>query len=102
MASVTPATCMASSRVGTSTNAWTRRTDGSHCSTMGMANASVFPDPVRACPITSRPARRSGMDFSWIGVGSDMSIRERAALLAGFKAISGNTGAAVEGPSTED
>ena len=39
------------------------------------------------------------MDFSWIGVGSDISIRESAALLVAFKAIFANAGAAVEAPS---
>ena len=61
---MTPDTWIASSRVGTSTSAWTCRTDGSHCSVRGTANASVFPDPVRACPIKSCPARRWGMDCS--------------------------------------
>ena len=60
---------------------------------MGTANARVLPDPVRACPITSIPAKSRGMAFSWIGVGSDMFMRERAALMAGFKAIPAKTGA---------
>ena len=63
-ASTTAATCTASSRVGTSTSAWIPRNDGSHRSISGTANASVFPDPVRACPIKSRPAMREGIAFS--------------------------------------
>ena len=42
------------------------------------------------------------MDFSWIGVDSDMFIKESAALMAGCNAISGNTGAAVEAPLAGD
>ena len=62
-ASMTPATWMASSRVGTSTRAWMRWTFGSHRSVRGTANARVLPDPVRAWPIRSRPAMRWGMAF---------------------------------------
>ena len=34
----------------------------------GMRKASVLPEPVRAAPRTSLPARRTGMDFAWTGV----------------------------------
>lgn len=34
----------------------------------GIKNARVFPEPVRAAPSTSFPARRGGIDFSWTGV----------------------------------
>ena len=91
-ASTTSATCMASSRVGTSTSAWIPRDDGSHRSTSGTANARVFPDPVRACPIKSRPAMREGIAFSWIGVGLEMFIRAIAALVVVFKGIPENRG----------
>ena|SRR5438552_5854658 len=36
---------------------------------IGIANAAVFPDPVCARPIMSRPARASGIAAAWIGVG---------------------------------
>jgi hypothetical protein len=37
---------------------------------MGIRNAAVFPDPVRAMAATSWPPRMSGMVFRWIGVGT--------------------------------
>src|SRR5262245_9411342 len=37
---------------------------------MGSENAAVFPVPVWALPMTSRPSRMSGIARSWIGVGS--------------------------------
>jgi hypothetical protein len=35
---------------------------------MGSTNAAVFPEPVSASPMTSRPARARGMASRWIGV----------------------------------
>ena len=43
---------------------------GSMRSTSGMPNAAVLPVPVWACPTTSFPSSRSGIDFAWISVGS--------------------------------
>lgn len=37
---------------------------------MGKANAAVFPLPVSANPMISRPSRARGMDCSWMGVGA--------------------------------
>ena len=88
--SATSATCMASSRVGTSTSAWTCRDAESHCSASGMANASVLPDPVRACPIRSRPAMRRGMHLAWMGVGSLMPMPAIAAWMGSPSAMSWN------------
>ena len=34
----------------------------------GMRKAIVLPEPVRAAPRTSLPARREGIDFAWKGV----------------------------------
>src|SRR5581483_7087893 len=72
-------TCMASSRVGTSTSevgepgsAFTVR-----CSN-GRPKAKVFPDPVLALPQTSRPAIASGMVWAWIGKGSVIPAEVRA------------------------
>ena len=39
------------------------------CSRMGIPKASVLPEPVEALPMTSCPARISGIDEDWIGVG---------------------------------
>ena len=35
----------------------------------GIPNAAVFPVPVLAWPMTSRPSRASGMKAAWMGVG---------------------------------
>ena len=35
---------------------------------MGMVNAPVFPEPVSARPITSRPSNAEGMEAAWICV----------------------------------
>ena len=67
------ATCMASSRVGTSTSACAskgRRSFGVTSCIMGSAKAAVLPVPVAAWPSTSRPAISAGMVSRWIGVGS--------------------------------
>ena len=37
---------------------------------IGKAKAAVFPLPVSASPIRSRPSSASGIDCSWIGVGA--------------------------------
>lgn len=37
---------------------------------IGNANAAVFPLPVSAKPIRSRPCKASGIDSAWIGVGA--------------------------------
>ena len=44
----------------------------------GRRKARVLPEPVRAAPKTSLPARRTGMDLAWMGVMVVMSISERA------------------------
>lgn len=43
----------------------------------GRPKASVFPDPVRALPQTSRPLMASAMVSVWMGVGSTMPPRRR-------------------------
>ena len=75
---------VASSRVGARINArgrdgrrlpwvWTRR------ARMGNANAYVLPEPVRPRPRMSRPASESGSVAVWIGNGSVIPARARAA-----------------------
>ena len=63
--------CSASSRVGESTTA--RAPALSECCrslcSMGMRNAAVLPEPVRAMATTSAPASATGMAFRWMGVG---------------------------------
>ena len=63
------ATCMASSRVGVRTSAWTPRWVGSTAASSGSPNAAVLPVPVWATPVMSRPASSAGMACSWIAVG---------------------------------
>ena len=60
----------ANSRVG----ARTRPNRGwgllSNACRIGRAKAAVFPLPVSARPIKSRPSSASGIDWAWIGVGA--------------------------------
>src|SRR4051812_2751057 len=79
----TAATCCASSRVGTSTRARgaygvRRVVEACRRLTIGSANASVLPDPVRARPRTSRPARASGSTRVWMAKGASTPVRARA------------------------
>ena len=62
-------TWFASSRVGTSTIAWTTLREGSIRCRIGNAKAAVLPVPVWAWPMTSRPSSNGGMAAAWIGVG---------------------------------
>ena len=73
IASISPATCEASSRVGTSTTAAGRASSASIRSTSGIAKAIVLPDPVGAFARMSRPASASRRTCSWIGNGVVMS-----------------------------
>ena len=66
---------LANSRVGASTRPRTVRGRGRPvssiiCATKGTPKAAVFPVPVCARPITSRPFNACGMACFWIGVGS--------------------------------
>jgi hypothetical protein len=56
--------------VGAITSPCTPDARASTRSTSGSANAAVFPVPVAARPITSRPASSGGMACTWMGVGS--------------------------------
>ena len=63
-------TCWASSRVGTRTSAAGRGcASGSSRSAIGIANPSVFPEPVLERARVSRPARASSHTIDWIGNG---------------------------------
>ena len=73
IASISPATCVASSRVGTSTTAAGLASRASILSTTGIAKLSVLPEPVGAFARTSRPASASRRTCSWIGNGVGMS-----------------------------
>src|SRR2546430_6343955 len=73
MPSNSPTTWEASSRVGTRTSACGRPdAPGANRSTMGMAKASVLPEPVRDSARTSCPASASPMTRAWIGKGVEM------------------------------
>ncbi len=73
-ASRSPATCRHSSRVGTTTRAWTFGSSWSMPWTIGTPKARVLPVPVRAWPIRSTPASASGRQSVWIGKGCSMPI----------------------------
>ena len=79
------ATWAASSRVGvsTSTRGCLGRA-GLPCSraTAPIPKARVLPEPVGALPQTSRPARASGMVMAWMGNGSMIDLRSRAATMS--------------------
>jgi hypothetical protein len=50
---------------------------------IGRAKASVFPEPVWAIPMQSRPARMAGIQPAWIGVGRRIDIVPIEAMRAG-------------------
>ncbi len=64
-------TCSASSRVGVNTSARSvpGGPDSNRCK-MGSMKAAVFPVPVCADPIRSRPSSAMGIASCWTGVGS--------------------------------
>src|SRR5262249_17177761 len=49
----------------------------------GSRKAAVLPVPVWAWPMTSRPARASGIRAAWIGVGWKYEARSRAVRTGG-------------------
>lgn len=59
----------ASSRVGARTSPNRGCGLSNRACRIGRANAAVFPLPVSARPMRSRPAKAGGMDSCWIGVG---------------------------------
>ena len=76
--SSTPPTCCASSRVGTSTSAWSHLLSRLIRSMSGSPNASVLPEPVKAWPMTSLPSSRGGIDGGLdLGRGFDLHRVER-------------------------
>ena len=79
-------TCIASSRVGTSTRPRGRRGvrwPPSRRASIGRPKARVLPAPVAARPITSRPAMAAGIVAAWTGNGVAMPSRCMAALTGG-------------------
>src|SRR3712207_1035557 len=74
---------MHSSRVGVSTSACTSSSAGSTNSIIGRPNAAVLPVPVCAWPMTSCPARSSGIACSWMGLGASYPTSSRAWRIAG-------------------
>ena len=51
-------------------------------SNAGSRNPRVFPEPVRAIEIMSRPWRQIGQAWAWIGVGVENPAEARAAFMA--------------------
>src|SRR3712207_5925028 len=74
---------MHSSRVGVRTSACTSSSEGSTNSIIGRPNAAVLPVPVCAWPMTSCPARSSGIACSWMGLGASYPTSSRAWRIAG-------------------
>lgn len=64
----------------------------------GIKNARVFPEPVRAAPSTSFPARSGGIDFSWTGVMVSKPIPSRP-FIVGSESSSVEKGTRVAIPS---
>ncbi len=73
----------ASSLVGARIKAWTPFF-GTTLLINGIPKAAVFPDPVLDFPIISFPELISGIDFSWISVGSVIPNSERARTMFEF------------------
>lgn len=49
---------------------WEWHRSAAHRCSMGSTKAAVLPEPVRAMPTTSAPARMAGIALRWMGVGS--------------------------------
>mmetsp|Transcript_24875 Transcript_24875/g.63018 ORF Transcript_24875/g.63018 Transcript_24875/m.63018 type:complete len:350 (-) Transcript_24875:120-1169(-) len=87
----TSCVCRANSREGQTTMPIgpSPRTSGIRLSssaaniTSGSVKASVFPEPVNAIPIRSRPASTAGRPWIWIGVGFRMPRALRCSRIAG-------------------
>ena len=69
---MTSVTCTASSRVGTRMSAPGRPSPGCIFSTIGIAKASVLPEPVGALASTSWPASAAGIVRVWIWKGDSI------------------------------
>ena len=76
------ATWAASSRVGTRTSAQGRASAAFRRSTIGIAKASVLPEPVGDLTSTSRPSSASGMTSVWMAKGDSTPRRESASTTA--------------------
>mmetsp|Transcript_363 Transcript_363/g.1034 ORF Transcript_363/g.1034 Transcript_363/m.1034 type:complete len:241 (+) Transcript_363:388-1110(+) len=101
--------CLASSRDGQSTRPTgpVPRVSGAfisadaHAMSSGNRNDSVFPEPVNATPIMSRPDRMTGSPCIWIGVGLTMpsSSRRRTSARGSFMAAKESIGGGTSVPS---
>ncbi len=88
-------TCIASSRVGTSTRPSGRRgwaLRPSSRASIGSPKASVLPEPVAARPRMWRPASASGMAAVWMANGAVMPREASAAISRGGRPRSANDG----------
>src|SRR2546423_2752277 len=86
----TPATCIASSRVGVRIKARGPGAGLPKRSARGTRKASVLPEPVGASMTTSRPAIRAGMASAWILTGTVMDWAARAPSVRGLTPASAN------------
>ena len=76
-ASITSATCWASSRVGVRIIPWTATRWVSILATSGAPKPIVLPVPVSALPMMSPPPRIGSITFSWMGVQLVIPIASR-------------------------
>lgn len=72
----------------------------SHASTIGIANASVFPDPVEAFPITSRPAMIFRIAADCMSVGLVNLSRARQAIICGDSSRGAQSDMSTSSPAT--
>ncbi len=84
------ATCMQSSRVGVRMRTRVRRSPPNRRWMRGRVNAAVFPVPVCASPMTSRPLRINGMASAWIGVGVSYPASRTASSNSGARPSASN------------
>ena len=87
-ASVSSATCWASSRVGHSTSTCKPLSHPAVAPGQGIMKAPVLPVPVWAMPTTSFPSMAGGMAFPWMGVGS---VQPNASTAANISSESDNS-----------
>mmetsp|Transcript_9686 Transcript_9686/g.40615 ORF Transcript_9686/g.40615 Transcript_9686/m.40615 type:complete len:404 (+) Transcript_9686:998-2209(+) len=108
--SMTSCVCLASSRLGHSTkptgpsppSSGIRFSSIIAAMIIGSENASDFPEPVNAMPMTSRPLRMAGKPWIWIGVGRVIPLRFSSSMMGFGNFISLNVliGAGTSTPST--
>mmetsp|Transcript_22852 Transcript_22852/g.73891 ORF Transcript_22852/g.73891 Transcript_22852/m.73891 type:complete len:247 (-) Transcript_22852:36-776(-) len=99
-ASKTSWICTASSRVGASATPKSRLGFSRSLWRMGRPNAPVFPLPVSARPMTSRPLNATGIAAFWIRVGFAQPSSPTASTSAACRPSADHAGLPVSAPSS--